>query len=175
MLRLKRVISRLVQIGRLATLGRVAGEVAHRIKAPLTTIAVDAEVLARRHAGDPDTLRELAEIGDSVERCKGILKDLLDLGRIEEMDVAPFDLREPARAALASIGTLAKSRRVRLSVSDLDAPLPARGDATLLREALARAALAAVCPRLARDGASRVGELFERLTGAGARELEALQ
>ncbi|MDE2490340.1 MAG: hypothetical protein KGM24_05795 [Elusimicrobia bacterium] len=128
--------SRLVQVERLATLGRVAGEVAHRIKAPLTTIAVDADVLAQRHADDPATRRELDEIRAEVERCKGILKDLLDLGRIEEMDVEPLDLRAPARAALSSLETLAKSRRVRLAVSGLDRPLPARGDATLLREAL---------------------------------------
>ena len=133
----RRYEERLVQIGRLATLGRVAGEVAHRIKGPLTTIAVDAEVLAHRLDGDKNALKELAEIGAEVERCKAILKDLLDLGRIEEMDVVPLDLREPLRGALQSLATQARSRGVKTSSSGMAAPLRVRGDATLLREAAA--------------------------------------
>ena len=132
----RRYEERLVQIGRLATLGRVAGEVAHRIKGPLTTIAVDAEVLAHRLAGDKEALKELLEIGQEVERCKRILKDLLDLGRIEEMDVKPLDLRAPVRDALKSLATQARSKNVRTSSSGLSAPMRARGDATLLREAV---------------------------------------
>lgn len=131
----RRYEERMVQIGRLATLGRVAGEVAHRIKGPLTTIAVDAEVLAHRLSGDAAALKELAEIGVEVERCKRILKDLLDLGRIEEMDVSPLDLRDPVRNALKSLATQAKSRSVRTAAAGMEAPLPVSGDATLLREA----------------------------------------
>jgi signal transduction histidine kinase len=133
----RRYEERMVQIGRLATLGRVAGEVAHRIKGPLTTIAVDAEVLAHRLGGDKEALKELAEIGVEVERCKRILKDLLDLGRIEEMDVSPLDLRVPVRDALKSLVSQAKSRAVRTVMSGMDAPMRVRGDATLLREAAA--------------------------------------
>jgi signal transduction histidine kinase len=133
----RRYEERLVQIGRLATLGRVAGEVAHRIKGPLTTIAVDAEVLASRLSEDKAALKELAEIGGEVERCKRILKDLLDLGRIEEMDVMPLDLREPVRAALKALTSQARSKKVKTTSSGLTSPMPARGDATLLREAVA--------------------------------------
>ena len=132
----RRYEERMVQIGRLATLGRVAGEVAHRIKGPLTTIAVDAEVLASRLGGDKAALKELAEISSEVERCKRILKDLLDLGRIEEMDVMPLDLREPVRAALKSLASQSRSKRVKTSSSGLGEPMRARGDATLLREAV---------------------------------------
>ena len=132
----RRYEERMVQVGRLATLGRVAGEVAHRIKGPLTTIAVDAEVLAHRLAKDGEALKELAEISGEVERCKRILKDLLDLGRIEEMDVSPLDLREPTRGALKSLATQARRRGVRTTASGMSAPMRARGDATLLREAV---------------------------------------
>lgn len=133
----RRYEDRMIQVGRLATLGRVAGEVAHRIKGPLTTISVDAEVLAHRFSDDAATLKELDEIRDEVERCKRILKDLLDLGRIEEMAVSPFDLRRPVRAALKSLETQARRRRVRVTSSGLGAALPARGDESLLQEAVA--------------------------------------
>ena len=134
---LRRYEERLVQVGRLATLGRVAGEVAHRIKGPLTTIAVNAEVLAHRLAEDKAALKELDEIGGEVERCKKILKDLLDLGRIEEMDVAPVDLRAPVRKVLRLLATQAQSRGVKLASSGLNVPMRMRGDAILLQEALA--------------------------------------
>lgn len=128
---------RMVQVGRLATLGRVAGEVAHRIKGPLTTIAVDAEVMAHRLAKDPEALRDLKEISAEVEKCKQILKDLLDLGRIEEMDVAPLDLRDPVRRAMKALVSQARRRGVALTASGLTKAMPVKGDAILLQEAVA--------------------------------------
>lgn len=132
----RRYDERLIQVQRLATLGRVAGEVAHRIKGPLTTIAVNAEVLAHRHAKDKDTLKELAQVREEVERCKLILKDLLDLGRIEEMDVEPLDLRDPVLAAERSAEPQYKKRGVALDKTGFDQPLRAKGDAPLLQEAV---------------------------------------
>ena len=132
----RRYDERLIQVERLATLGRVAAEVAHRIKGPLTTIAVDAEVLAARHAGDKKTLKELAQIREEVERCKDILKNLLDLGRIEEMDSEPLDLRISVSRALTLIEPQAADRGLKLSSRGLDAPMRAKGDQSLLQEAL---------------------------------------
>jgi signal transduction histidine kinase len=132
----RRYDERLIQVQRLATLGRVAGEVAHRIKGPLTTIAVDAEVLSHRHAKDKETQKELAQIRAEVERCKVILKDLLDLGRIEEMDSEPLDLRDAVDAAVRSAEPQFKKRKVGLQLAGLERALRARGDAPLLEEAV---------------------------------------
>jgi signal transduction histidine kinase len=130
----RRYDERLIQVERLATLGQAAAEVAHRIKAPLTTIAVNAEVLAAR-AKDPAVAASLAEIGEEVGRIKSILKNLLDLGRIEEMDDEPLDLRGPLEDALRGAKAAAEERGVAVEASGLEAPLPARGDGPLLREA----------------------------------------
>lgn len=132
----RRYDERLIQVERLATLGRVAAEVAHRIKGPLTTIAVNAEVAAHRHPGDETTLKELGQIGEEVRRCKEILKNLLDLGRIEEMDMEPLDLRVPAERALELIRAQASGRKLRLEASGLDRAMKARGDESLIQEAL---------------------------------------
>lgn len=126
----------LIQAERLATLGRVAAEVAHRIKGPLTTIRVNAEVLRHKFATSKEALKELSEIEDEVEHCKTILKGLLDLGRIEEMDLAPLDLREPVQAALRAMETQMKRRRLRLVTAGLEGALPGIGDRSLLQEAL---------------------------------------
>lgn len=130
----RRYDERLIQVERLATLGQAAAEVAHRIKAPLTTIAVNAEVLAARGA-DAAARASLAEIGEEVGRIKAILKNLLDLGRIEEMDSEPLDLRVPLEEALRGVKAAADERGVRVETEGLGAPLSARGDAPLLREA----------------------------------------
>jgi signal transduction histidine kinase len=126
---------RLVQYERLASLGQLAGEVAHRIKGPLTTIMVNAEVLAQRGRHTPGELKELAQIRDEVGHCRDILKSLLDLGRIEEMDHARFDLREPLRSAIEALSARLQKGRVRLTVA-MDEPLPVEGDAVLIQEAI---------------------------------------
>jgi signal transduction histidine kinase len=132
----RRYDERIIQVERLATLGRVAAEVAHRIKGPLTTIAVNAEVLAQRHSGDKGTLKELSQIGEEVERCKEILKILLDLGRIEEMDTETLDLSVAVDHAARRIGPLVKEKGARLILTGQEAPLQVRGDETLIQEAL---------------------------------------
>jgi signal transduction histidine kinase len=126
---------RLVQYERLATLGQLAGEVAHRIKGPLTTIMVNAEVLSQRGGRSPEEQKELTQIRDEVGHCRDILKGLLDLGRIEEMDRVRFDLREPLRQALAAMTPRLQKHRVHLAVS-LAEPLPVQGDPVLMQEAI---------------------------------------
>lgn len=132
----RRYDERMIQVERLATLGRVAAEVAHRIKGPLTTIAVNAEVAAHRHGDDKGTLKELSQITEEVQRCKEILKNLLDLGRIEEMDSQAFDVRVPVERALKLIAPQAAERRLRLESSGLGRPMTVLGDESLIQEAL---------------------------------------
>lgn len=133
----RRYQERLIQLERLAALGQVAGEVAHRIKGPLTTILVNAEVLAQKNSGAKEMLLELDQIREEVAHCKEILKTLLDLGRIEEVDPARIDLRKPIRSAVKSLETQLHSRGIRLEISGLEKPLPMLGDASLLHEAVA--------------------------------------
>ncbi|MFA5140292.1 MAG: HAMP domain-containing sensor histidine kinase [Elusimicrobiota bacterium] len=128
--------ARTIQLESLATLGRVAGEVAHRIKSPLTTIRVNAEVLSHRLSGRADALKELAEIQEEVERCKTILKDLLNLGRIEEIDLERLDLRKPLRSALDAIAPQTRQRGITLKAPVLRRALPVQGDQSMLHEAL---------------------------------------
>lgn len=168
-LRERQYQGRLIQLESLATLGQVAGEVAHRIKGPLTTIRVNAEVLSEglaprgkgRAARDPESARrELAQILKEVEHCKAILKDLLSLGRIEEVIFERIDLREPLRRAIAAAQPLFRQRgEARLEAEPLP-PMPARADGSLLYEAfyaLLQNAAEAVGPGgLARVRAARV-------------------
>ena len=133
----RRFRSRLIQVERLATLGQVAGEVAHRIKGPLTTIMANSEVLSQRYAGSPQAQRELKQIQHEVGHCKEILKNLLDLGRIEEMTFESLDLREPVRFALRGIDPQVKKLGLRIETRGLENSLRMDGDPSLLQEAVA--------------------------------------
>jgi len=162
----RRYDERLIQVERLAMLGRVAAEVAHRIKGPLTTIAVNAEVAAHRHGDNGKTLKDMTQIGEEVGRCKEILKDLLDLGRIEEMDAEVFDLRIPIERALKLIKPQAAERRLKADLSGLAGPMMVRGDESLMQEALGALLQNAV------EAASRGGRVqLECATFAGRHRL----
>ena len=132
----RRYDERLIQVERLATLGRVAAEVAHRIRGPLTTITVNAEVAAHRHGDDKKTLKELEQIIEEVSHCKEILKNLLDLGRIEEMDTQSLDLRVPLKRALTLIKPQVAERKLHLKSPVLGGPMKTQGDVSLIQEAL---------------------------------------
>lgn len=153
----RKLHERLVQLGRLATLGEVAGEVAHRIKGPLTTIMVNSDVLSHRHAKDAQTARELSEIREEAARCREILNSLFDLGRIEEMDLAPLDLREPVRLALKALEPQARAAGVSVAHEGLEAAMPVRGDHGLLQEAVSAVLQNAVDAVRAGKGSVRVG------------------
>ncbi|TBR23368.1 hypothetical protein EPO15_06130 [bacterium] len=120
----------------LAALGRLSGEVAHGIKGPLTTILVNADILLQKHGRVPGVASELKQIQDEVGRCRTVLQNLLELGRIEEMDYDLFDLRDPVRSALEKMATRLKRRRVRVSKRGFEDPAPVIGDPSLLYEAV---------------------------------------
>ena len=127
---------RMANMESLAALGQVAGEVAHRIKGPLTTILVDAEVLSHELADSPRALKELDQIREETLRCKEILKGLLDLGRIEEMGRVRFDLREQVDSARKSISPQARRAGVTLEVSPMPRSLWTQGDPFLIHESI---------------------------------------
>ena len=97
---------------------------------------VNAEVAAHRHADDKKTLKELTQITKEVQRCKEILKNLLDLGRIEEMDTETLDLRVPVERAMKRVKPWAAERKLRLESSGLARPMKTQGDESLIQEAL---------------------------------------
>ena len=123
----------LLQREKLASLGHMAAEVAHRIKGPLTSILVTTEVLAK---GRPALASELGEIYSEALRCRDILKNLLSIGRIEEASFQSMDLCEPIRSAINSARPQLARRKIRLRLRGLRRPAPIIGDRSLLHEAI---------------------------------------
>jgi signal transduction histidine kinase len=127
---------RLFHMERLAALGQVSAEIAHRIKAPLTTIRVNAEVLEHRKDSSPAMRAELVQIQQEVDHCKEILQKLLELGRIEEMDMQPVDLQDAVRTAIDTIQPQIDQRHIQLVRAGLEGAAPIKGDPILVKEAI---------------------------------------
>ncbi|MBI5883098.1 MAG: HAMP domain-containing histidine kinase [Elusimicrobia bacterium] len=132
----RKLRDQVVEAERLSSLGRLSAEVAHRIKGPLTTIMVNADLLAAELSGSKKVVADLRQIQESARHCKEILKSLLDLGRIEEMDRIPMDLGRAAASAVESIEAQARKKGVRLRTEGLEGEFPMLGDPALLREAV---------------------------------------
>ncbi|MEO0077492.1 MAG: PAS domain S-box protein [candidate division WOR-3 bacterium] len=98
---------------RLATLGQLAGSVAHEIRNPLSSIR-NAAWFLRNYAADKlqgRPLRHVALIEEEIERANEVISSLLDFARGREMQPAHWQLGALLDAAVREAG-LPKSIRV---------------------------------------------------------------
>lgn len=103
-LELKRTESELMHAAKLASIGELAGGVAHEINNPTTTILSRASFLLRRSNRDgmPESEREdLSAIVEAAKRISRITSRLLTFSRKERMEVSHFAVRDAIDDALA--------------------------------------------------------------------------
>ena len=94
----------LVQAEKLATLGTLAGGVAHEINNPLTAVLTNAQIL--RMSASPETVDSLNMIEEGAKRCQQIVQKLMKYARkpVEEAPFYPVDLNEVIRNVVNLIG-----------------------------------------------------------------------
>lgn len=77
-----------IRKGKLAQLGQLTATVAHDIRNPLGSIRTSAFLLRRKFATDAPTMEKpLARIEKGVERCDGIITQLLDFARSKDINL----------------------------------------------------------------------------------------
>jgi len=101
----KSLEARLVRAERLASLGRLAGGVAHEINNPLAYVQLNLEII-RKHVGTlPSDVnarlgRAITESLDGAERMRRIVRSLADFSRGEEEPLTPVDVNAALDAAI---------------------------------------------------------------------------
>ncbi|MFH1811719.1 MAG: ATP-binding protein [Pseudomonadota bacterium] len=97
----ERTRERLLQSERLAAMGRLAAQVAHEIRNPLSSIGLNCELLAddlqRVAADDGDVQRLLGAIAAEIDRLTEITDGYLRYARLPEASLRPADVGDVVR------------------------------------------------------------------------------
>ena len=110
------------QAERLASIGELLSSVAHELNNPLTSVLGFAEILL---ADDSPHLprSELECIRDEAQRCRRIVKNLLDLARAEKLQMQPLLLQDVVNKVEEFRSYAARSRGIELKI-EIDRDLP---------------------------------------------------
>lgn len=126
---------RIVQMEKLAEVGRTISEIAHQINNPLVGV-INMAQLAEREADDPVRVRELlGEIRRAGGDCHAFVQRMLGFTRLSRLELAPADLSELVRDTIALFSH--SSGQCPEIVADLpETPVLMDVDAVLVRHAL---------------------------------------
>ena len=101
----KALQEQLVQSEKLASIGLLAGGIAHEINNPLGGILIFSQMLMKEMPEDSPFYSDVKEIEAATQRCKGIVERLLDFARSQPSDIrpkekSPIDVTEALKSAL---------------------------------------------------------------------------
>jgi signal transduction histidine kinase len=123
---LAKMQEQLVQAEKLATLGTLAGGVAHEINNPLTAVLTNAQIL-RMSAGEDD-MESISLIEEGAKRCQGIVQKLMKYARktAEESPLKDTDLREVVKSTVALLKFQFQQENIMIETELVDTP-PVKG------------------------------------------------
>ena len=156
---------------RLAELGSMTAGLAHEIKNPLSTIGLNAQLLAEaiNDAGMPDQererlLRRLDALSREADRLRAILTDFLQFAGRVKPDAQPRDLVGIVNDLRDFFHPQCDQNRIVLRTKLPDGPVAARVDESLLKQALLNLminATQAMSDGVAADGDTATGSRGE--------------
>jgi two-component system NtrC family sensor kinase len=107
--------NKLLQSEKQASIGKLAGGVAHEINNPLTGIFTFTHMLLRRTDIPADVRSDLETIAQETERVRKIVKGLLDFSRQTELDREPTDVNRLVRYTISLVENQALIKGIHLS------------------------------------------------------------
>jgi two-component system NtrC family sensor kinase len=106
---------KLLQSEKQASIGKLAGGVAHEINNPLTGIVTFTHMLLRRNDIPEEVRADLETIAQETERVRKIVKGLLDFSRQTELDREPTDVNRLVRQTMTLVENQALIKGVNLT------------------------------------------------------------
>jgi two-component system NtrC family sensor kinase len=119
----KRVEQRIQHAEKLASLGQLAGGIAHEINNPLGVILCYADLLKSQLADFPQGLKDVATIEKHGVNCQRIVADLLDFARGQETERQPTDLNPTIEEVVRMVQHQFRRQHCAIEL-DLDPGLP---------------------------------------------------
>ena len=123
-----------LQSDKLAGLGRMAAGIAHELNNPLTGITIIAELLKESLDPESPAQDDLSGILEDAERCREIVKGLLDYSRQSDLKVKNVDLSQVVEDAFNLIRDDSIFLNVEVIRHYAREPLLIQGDPKLLRQ-----------------------------------------
>jgi signal transduction histidine kinase len=119
---------------------RFLNVISHELRNPLAPILMWTSTLRRLRAGDADVLRATQAIAHAVGLERRLIEELLDLSRLDRgvlrMVDEALDLREVVGRVLDARRPEIEKAELRVAADLPDAPVPVRGDAGRLDQAV---------------------------------------
>jgi len=160
---------------RLAELGAMTGGLAHEIKNPLSTIGLNAQLIAEGVAelkgtpedeeAKPRLINRVGALRRETERLRGILQDFLEYAGSVRLERRPVDLNGVVVELVDFLTPEAERSGVRLRADTAPGGVVAPVDSRLLKQALLNLllnAIQAIAATPAADGAPFKGEVILR-------------
>jgi len=139
--KLKTIQTQLVQSAKMASLGQLAGGIAHEINNPLTGVLNNIQLIKMELAGKKDFKFDdfrntLDVIEESALRCAAIIRSLLDFSHSAKEIFLPLSLNDIAEKIIALIGLEMKLHNIAIE-RQFEAGLPlVLGDSQFLQQAI---------------------------------------
>lgn len=117
---LMEVQKQLIQAEKLATVGTLAGGVAHEINNPLTAILANAQMLLADNALDSQLDRESLElIEEATKRCRTVVQKLMTYAKkpLESSEVSKIDLSDAVRNVVSFLSYQLEQDNIKISVN----------------------------------------------------------
>ncbi len=112
--------TKLLQSEKQASIGKLAGGVAHEINNPLTGVVTFTHMLLKRKDLPEDARSDLETIAQETERVRKIVKGLLDFSRQSQLDPEPTDINRLIRHTISLVENQALIKGVTFSLEHAD-------------------------------------------------------
>jgi two-component system NtrC family sensor kinase len=124
----------LVQSDKLASIGRLAAGVAHEINNPLGGITMYSHLALEDLPKESSSYQNLLKVVNLAERCKKIIKGLLDFSRQREFEIKSVNVNDIIEEIFSLVETQALFQNIEITKA-LDPNLPPiRGDKSQLQQ-----------------------------------------